>query len=230
MSSSMNGPGSRERTSYLPLRPQLSFGLIAALVLWAGFVFLPSLVPGYDWVRQTVSEIGEMSSAARVPFALMLCFVAICVLLFAWGFRAVSVKLGRSSAAAYLTGCMAISCAGVGIFAYPHPLHGVFGLSEFVAYQAPWVLALTWRREKSVPGLVPFSWVMGVLLWAAIVANLSVLDFHSWLWKLEKPVYGVVQRLLFFTWSLWLSGISLMLMQRRAASHDAVDAALSATE
>ncbi|AIF45995.1 hypothetical protein HY57_01295 [Dyella japonica A8] len=203
------------------MRFRLSCGVIAALVLWAGFVLLPSLVPGYDGVRQTISEIGEMDSPARLPFAAMLCVVAICVLLFAWGLADVSARRGRSSAAAYLTGCMAISCAGVGIFAYPHPLHGVFGLSEFIGYQAPWVLALTWRREKIPRALVPFSWTMGVLLWLAIIANLSVLDFHSWLWKLEKPVYGIIQRLLFFTWSLWLAGISVMVRRSRDVADDA---------
>lgn len=203
------------RRSSTPLRFRLAFGLIAALVLWAGFVFLPLLVPGYDWIRQTVSEIGQVGSPARVPFTAMLCLVAACVLLFAWGLRDASVQLGRSSAAAYLTGFMAVSSVGVGVFAYPHPLHGVFGLSEFVAYQAPWVLALTWRREQHVPGIAPFSWAMAALLWAAIVANLSVLDLHSWLWQFERPVYGVVQRTLFFIWCAWLAGISVMLIKSR---------------
>ena len=34
---------------------------------------------------------------------------------------------------------MALSAAGVGVFAYPHPLHNVFGISELVGYQAPLV-------------------------------------------------------------------------------------------
>lgn len=204
------------RKSHLSLRLRLSFGLVAALVLWAGFVLLPLWVPGYDSIRQTVSEIGEMGSPARVPFAAMLCVVAICVLLFAWGLRDVSIRLDRSSVAAYLTAFMAVSSVGVGIFAYPHPLHGVFGLSEFVGYQAPWVFALTWRREKTQRGLVLFSWMMGALLWVAIIANLSVLDLHSWLWQFERPVYGVVQRSLFFIWCLWLAGTSLVLMKSRS--------------
>jgi hypothetical membrane protein len=216
--------------TYRLLYLRLSFGVVAALVLWGGFVLLPLLVPGYDSIRQTVSEIGEMDSPARVPFAAMLCVVAICVLLFAWGLRDASVKLGRPSVAAYLAGFMAVSSVGVGIFAYPHPLHGVFGLSEFVGYQAPWVLALTWRRETTVRGLVPFSWVMGALLWIAILANLSVLDLHSWLWLHERPFYGVVQRSLFFIWCLWLAVISVMLMRSRSVLDDSVSTLLPVTE
>lgn len=230
MSNSMSDAHDRGRTSPISLRLRLSFGLMAALVLWCGFVLLPLLVPEYDSVRQTVSEIGEMGSPARAPFTATLCVVAICLLLFAWGLRDASRKLGRPSVAAYLTGFMAISSVGVGVFAYPHPLHGVFGLSEFVGYQAPWVLALTWRREKAVRGLVPFSWTMGAFLWVAIIANLSVLDLHSWLWHVERPIYGIVQRSLFLTWCLWLAGISLMLMRSHISSDDFSRTTVAASE
>ena len=192
-----------------------SFGLAAVVVLWAGFLLLPLMVPGYDWVRQTVSEIGQRGSPMRVPFATMLCVFAACLLVFAWALRDVARKFGASTAVAYVTGFMAISSVGVGIFAYPHPLHGDFGLSEIVGYQAPWVLALTWRRVKQVRGLVTFSWLMAVIVWCAILANLSALDFTGWLWHLERPVYGIVQRSLFFTWSVWLAGTSLALMNQR---------------
>lgn len=212
------------------LRARLSFGIIATIVLWAGFLLLPFMVPGYNSVRETVSLIGEMSSPARIPFAAMLCVLAACLLVFSWGLRDASIKLGRSTAAAYLTGFMAISSVGVGIFAFPHPLHNVFGLSEFVGYQAPWVLALTWRREQSVRRVVTFSWWMGILIWCAIVANLSAIDFHSWLWQVEKPEYGLVQRALFLTWSAWLVGTSIMLMTNRAIDDAHLRATLPVTE
>jgi len=199
----------------MTLRSKLSFGLVAVIVLWAGFLLLPLGVPGYDGVRQTVSEIGQQGSPMRFPFAGMLCVFAACLLVFAWALRDVARKSGASTAVAYVTGFMAISSVGVGIFAYPHPLHGDFGLSEFVGYQAPWVLALTWRRAKQVRGLVTFSWWMAVIVWCAILANLSALDFNGWLWHLERPVYGIVQRSLFFMWSVWLAGTSVALMKQR---------------
>lgn len=214
----------------MTLRSRLSFGIIAIIVLWAGLLLLPLMVPGYSFVRETVSLIGEMSSPARVPFAAVLCALAACLLIFAWGLRDVSIKLGRSTAAAYLTGFMAISSVGVGIFAFPHPLHNVFGLSEIVGYQAPWVLALTWRREQGMRRVVVFSWWMGILVWCAIAANLGAIDFHSWLWQVEKPVYGLVQRALFLTWSAWLVGTSIMLGSNHAMAAERVHAALPPTK
>ena len=202
----------------MTLRSRLLFGLAATAVLWSGLVLLPLMVPGYSSIRQTVSEIGEVGSPARIPFAVMLFVLAACLLLFAWGLRDVSIQLRRSSAAAYLVGCTAVSSLGVGVFAFPHPLHNVFGLSEIIGYQAPWVLALTWRRVEKAATLVAFSWIMAALVWCAIVANLGVFDWHGALQNLERPVYGIVQRSLFFAWFAWLAGASLMLATNRSIS------------
>jgi len=202
----------------MTLRSRLLCGVVATAVLWGGLLLLPLMVPGYSSIRQTVSEIGEIGSPARIPFAAMLFVLAACLLLFAWGLRDVSIQLRRSSAAAYLVGSMAVSSVGVGIFAFPHPLHNVFGLSEIIGYQAPWVLALTWRRIEKVRTFVAFSWVMAALVWCTIIANLGVLDWHGTLQHLERPVYGIVQRSLFFAWFAWLAGTSLMLAINRSIS------------
>ncbi len=199
----------------MTLRSRLMFGLVATVVLWSGLVLLPLMVPGYSSIRQTVSEIGQVGSPARIPFAVMLVVLAACLLLFAWGLRDVSIQLRRSSAAAYLAGFMAVSSLGVGIFAFPHPLHDVFGMSEIIGYQAPWVLALTWRRIERVRAVVAFSWIMAAFVWCAIIANLGVFDWHGALQNLERPVYGIIQRSLFFTWFVWLAGASLMLAANR---------------
>ena len=126
---------------------RLLFGPLAGVILGFGVAGQALMIPGYTHVQQTVSEIGEVGSPARVPFALMLCCVATCILISAAAVRNLSIEAGHSPLAAYFLAFMAISAAGVGTFAYPHPLHNVFGLSEIIGYQAPAVLALTWRRD-----------------------------------------------------------------------------------
>src|SRR4030095_1401080 len=126
---------------------RLLFGPVAGIILAFGIAGLALMIPGYSHVHQTVSEIGEIDSPARVPFAVMLCCVAACILVFAAAVRGRSLPAGHSPSAAYLIGFMALSAAGVGLFAYPSPLHNVFGISELVGYQAPLCLALTWRRD-----------------------------------------------------------------------------------
>ena len=196
----------------------LLFGPLAAIILAAGVVGLALMVPGYSPVHQTVSEIGEIGSPVRVAFAAMLCTVAVCLLIFAREIRALSLEAGSSPLGAYLIAAMAVSVAGVGVFAHPHPLHNVFGLSELIGYQAPLALALSWRRNPGARAAVLFSWVMVVLVWSAIALNLATLDRNGALWAWEKPFYGLVQRALFATWFGWCAGLGLLLYAKRNAA------------
>jgi hypothetical protein len=113
---------------------------------------------------------------------------------------------------------MAVSAAGVGIFAFPHPLHNVFGESELIGYQAPLAFALAWRRDSKANHLVTFSWIMFALVWISIALNLVSLDRHSVLWAEMKPVYGLIQRSLFAAFFGWCAGIGVLLRQRRRIS------------
>ena len=66
---------------------RLLFGPLAAAILGFGIAGLALLIPGYSHVHQTVSEIGEIGSPARVAFAIMLFCVAACILVFASAVR-----------------------------------------------------------------------------------------------------------------------------------------------
>lgn len=198
--------------------PRALFGPLSAAILLAGIAGLAQGVPGYSSVRQTVSEIGEVGSPERLAFALMLLVFAACILVFAAGLRRACLGSRCSTLSAWLTGLMAVICVGIAFSPFPHPLHNVFGESELVAYQAPLAWAVTWRRESQERPLVVFSWVMAILMWVAIVLNMSVLDRTGALYTFEKPVYGLVQRLLFVVWTLWCAGAGLLLFWRRERS------------
>ena len=194
---------------------RLLFGPLAGVILAFGIAGLALLIPGYSHVRQTVSEIGEIGSPARVPFAIMLCCVGASILVFASAVHDVSVAAHDSRLAAYLIGFMALPAAGIGVFAYPHPLHNVFGLSELIGYQAPLALALTWRRDPTAKSLTSFSWILYALICIAIALNLSSLDRQGLVWPYVKPIYGLVQRALFAAWFGWCAVVGLFLFQRK---------------
>jgi hypothetical membrane protein len=195
-------------------RGALLFGPLAGVILIAGIAAIAQLVPGYSSVHQTVSEIGEMGSPMRIPFAIMLFSVAASMLVFALGLRRVSLDAGRSPIAAYLTGFFAVPSVGAAVCAFPHPLHNFFGESELVCYLAPLALAITWRRAPEGRAVVRFSWIMTVLLWLAIAANLSIFDRGGALFALERPFYGLVQRSIFAAFCAWCIGVGLLLFSR----------------
>jgi hypothetical membrane protein len=171
------------------------------------------MIEGYSQVHQTVSEIGEMDSPARVPFTAMLLAVALLLLVFAASLRRISVRAEIFPLAAYLTGCMALSAIGVGLFAFPHPLHNFFGLSELVGYQAPLAMAVTFRRDRRFAALVRLSFIMSALVWLAILLNLATLDRGGAIFAYERPIYGLVQRSLFLAWFVWCAAAGLLLFR-----------------
>ena len=192
---------------------RLLFGPLAAAILVCGIAGLAAMVPGYSQVHQTVSEIGEIGSPARVPFAIMLTSVAACLLVFAWGMGAALKAAGRSVFAACLIGFMAVPCTGIAIFAFPHPLHNVFGLSELIGYQAPAFFALAWRRDEQAPSLVAISWLCFALVWIALGLNMIPMFGHSAIWAVVHPVHGIAQRMLFAAWFGWCAVVGVVLFQ-----------------
>jgi len=194
---------------------RLWFGPIAALLLFAGIFAVGLITPDYSHVRQTVSELGEVGSPGQVAFSVLLCLVAACLIVFA---RAVAQSLrasGYSALPAYLLGAMAVSTAGVGLFAFPQPLHNIFGISETVGYQAPLVAALVCRTDPRAKPIKVFSLTMYVVVLLAIAANLMALIRPADIWSQIKPFFGVVQRSLFASWFIWCTGYAVLLMRMR---------------
>ncbi|WP_158785840.1 DUF998 domain-containing protein [Granulicella sp. L46] len=202
----------------MTISKRLLFGPAAAVIFAVGIVSLPLMIPGYSQVRQTVSEIGEVGSPARLPFSVMLCCVGALLLVFASAVGSLSRRRGHSPLAAWIIGFMAVPCIGIGIFAYPHPLHNVFGMLETIGYQAPIFLALSWRRDPQTKSLVRFSWIFFAIVWFTIAINFTVFHRYGTVWAHVKPIYGLVQRSLFAAWFIWCAGAALLLRRQDASS------------
>jgi hypothetical membrane protein len=190
---------------------RLLFGPLAALILAIGIVVLGLLVPGYSATRQTVSEIGEMASPMRWPFTALLLILALCLLVFTSGVWRASRRAGRNITSVICLAWMAIAVAALGVLAFPHPLHGIFGLSQMIGYQAPLAFALAWRGEPRMRQAAAFSMLMYVLLLLSTAVNLSTVARDSGLWNAIQPFYGLVQRSLFVCFFGWVAGAGWML-------------------
>lgn len=195
----------------MKLKTRLLFGLVGAVVFCLGVTGLALLVPGYSHVRQTISEIGEAGSPLRLPFAILLCIVAACLLFFASAIREITARSGHSQIAGNLIGFFALAEAGLAMFATPDPIHLDLGISSLIGFQAPLALAITWRRDPKQKGLVKWSWFLALIIWLTAILGLSSLESHSSLWMVVAPVYGIVQRMLFGAWFGWCSLTAVLL-------------------
>jgi hypothetical membrane protein len=190
------------------------FGAWAALSFVLGMTVLALFVPGYSSVRQTVSEIGEMTSPMRWPFVAWLSVVAVCLLIFASAIRRMRVATGPGTLGAFCIAWMAAAAVGTGLFAFPNPLHNVFGISELIAYQAPLLCALAWRRKPELRSAVAVSILMYVLTLVSVVINLAILPRSGVLWQALAPAYGLVQRSLFACFFVWCAVVGWLLWRR----------------
>ena len=198
---------------------RLWFGPAALLTFFAGTLTIGAFTPGYSLVGQTVSELGEVGAPGQFAFSALLClvavFIAICTTAIARSLR----ELGCSALPAYFVAAMAFSCAGVGIFSFPHPLHNVFGMSETLGLQAPLVAALVCRNKPDARQIGVFSIIMYILVVLAIAINLIPLVRPASLWPLIKPYFGLVQRSLFASWFIWFAGYAVLLMRAGKADY-----------
>ncbi len=192
----------------MPNKPWPLAGAIAAIAFFCLVYGLGASIEGYSHVTRTVSEIGRQGSPAEMAWRIGNLGVAACLFIFALSISACARRQGWSRLPAVFVGCFAVSLAGMGVFATPHPLHNVFGLSALVGYLSPLVLALAWRKRLVPYSLVAVSAVAWLLVTAAIVLNLSPL-FAPTLYPLEY--YGVVQRGLFVAFYGWCTYLSLAL-------------------
>ena len=194
---------------------RLWFGPVAALLLLAGIIAIGAITPDYSHVRQTVSELGEVGSPGQVAFSVLLCLVAACLIIFATAVARTLKDTGHSTLPAWFLAAMAISTAGVGLFAFPQPLHNIFGMSETVGYQAPLVAALVCKMDPGMKRVKAFSLLMYVVVLLAIAVNLMALVRPAEIWSQIKPFFGIVQRSLFASWFIWCTGYAVLLMRTR---------------
>jgi hypothetical membrane protein len=195
-------------------------GPAAAVLFFAGTLLIGALTPDYSSIRQTVSELGQVGAPGQFAFTILLGVVAILLLIAAFAMARTLRARGHSIAPAILVGAMAVSCAGVGYFSFPLPLHNVFGMSETIGLQAPLAAALIRARDPAMRRAKKFSAILYVLVLIAIAINLVPLIRPPGAWELVRRVFGLVQRSLFAAWFVWCAGYCLLL--RRASSWGAL--------
>jgi hypothetical membrane protein len=183
-------------------------GPLIAILLVVGTTGLAFVDPGYSQMRQTISEIGSLSSPLRVPFAILMFGIGTLELILAAAVRNATLNNHRSQATACLIALSAVWLFGIAIFADPHPLHGPFGYVGLVAMLSPIVFSITWRREPRARIAVGVSWALGVIVWAGIIT----FAFFAQTGALES-FGGVIQRSFLYSWGLWCAVIGILLQR-----------------
>jgi hypothetical membrane protein len=192
-------------------RSCLLFGLIAGSELIVMSTILGALLPGYDPIRQTISEIGEQGSTFEGIFQIALIVRAVCFIVFAYGVYHFSSVRHVSTLPALALGFLGLTDLGSAAFASPHPLHNLFGIPKLLAVLAPLLLAISWPSAPDLRIVRRVSGVAGALVLISVALNLvpvfvsleTVRTSAPWI----EDHYGLIQRTLFvfFAWCVFLA-------------------------
>jgi hypothetical membrane protein len=197
---------------------RLLFGPLSAALFFLGTIGVAYFLPGYSHIRQDVSEIGAFGTPTRLAFAVLCFIVASCVFIFATALRTIATSNALSTVPAYLTAFVALTEMGIGIFAMPHPFHEPIGLTALIGFQAPGILAYTWRKNPRMRPAIGPSWGFFIGMWVATVVILVPQHWPAAEAFLD-PIGGLVQRTLFLAWFGWCALTGLLL--RRICSTSA---------
>lgn len=189
------------------MRRLLPLGWLCAALMILGTLVLGYLLPDYNLVTNTISEIGEIGTPFYYQYKVLDTLGAVLILLFAVGTYLFSTKQKLSTVPAIFLICFAMSNVGASFFPTPHPLHNVFGLSTTIGYFTPLMVYRSWKDTFGVYfkriSMIFFIWVL-----VTIFLNLSPLFTRS-LYPMEY--YGLVQRSLVYPFYLYCAYVSIRL-------------------
>lgn len=186
----------------------LAFGLPAFAISVIGSLTLGAMLPGYDPIAQTISELGESGSAHEGTFKLLTLVGAICLLLFSLGLGHHSRDRKLSILPSILIGSYGLMEVGIVTFPSPHPWHNIFGILGTPGLLAPLGLLLLWRGRAEIKYLRYWSAVFAAVIIAAIILNLSPLVQPH---RLVLDYYGIYQRVLLYSYYAWIGFLSARL-------------------
>jgi hypothetical membrane protein len=191
-------------------RPAIYSAWLAPVLFIGGTTLTGLISPGYDPVRQTISELAAGDAPTRVLATTLFVLTGLCHLVTVTFARGIGLP-GRIT---FLIGAL----ASLGVAAFPLPsvagrstIHNIFATIGFLLLALWPVLGMRFRSDY--PWLVrPVGSILGTLVLTAIgLWFLAVWLTHS------SPYIGVLERLAADTESLWPAIVVTALFLRARA-------------
>ena len=179
----------------------MAIAIIGPLQSVGGWLISGSLWPGYDPIKQTISDLASPESPVRTIQTGFFLFAALLELLVAW--LATDIRMR----ARIVIALGAIATVGVAIFPSPligsTPEHRFFAIASFIFFSA-WPLFAIDSKSKN-PALRPKP-----VLWATLALT-AVSVWFLWIWAdKDSPITGVSERVLTTSQALYLAIVLLV--------------------
>lgn len=194
-------------------RPAIVSAYLAPVLFIGGTIVAGAFWPGYDSVRQTISELAAGDAPTRVFVTVLFVLTGLCHLVTVTFARGIGIA-GRI---AFLIGALAT----LGVAAFPLPsvagrsaMHNTFAIVGFI-FLAAWPL-LGMRFRTDFPWLVR---PIGSILGSGILAVFCLWFLIVWT-SHSSPYIGVLERIAADAESIWPAVIATALFRRACVLGD----------
>lgn len=199
--------GQVQRTPPFVRRPALISSVLAPVFFIGGTLVAEALSPGFDPVRQTISELAAVDAPTRVFMTLMFVLTGVCHLITA-GY----------TPGLWLPGRIALGLAGVALFAvaaFPLPAEGS-SPEHRLAAMAGFVLLALWpvlsmRLGRQYPWLLrPAGAVLSTLVVGAACVAFAWIEAQP-----DSTLVGLAERVAAYLESAWPAVVVLVLWRHQ---------------
>ena len=205
-------------------RASLVCGIVSTTLYFAIDAFGALSYPNYDYASQTISEMSAIGAPTRFVLAPLYLVYSVLLLAFAFGVRAAAGEMrGVRMAGNLLTG---VGFVGLLLFFFPMQMRGTApaftdlahvvlgGVNSFLL-----LLAIGFAAGAFGPRfrLYSIATILVMLVFGAWTAWLAPLVAEN----RPTPWLGIVERVLFASFLLWIAGLAVMLFRATKADETA---------
>jgi len=186
-------------------------GILAFVLAVLGTIALGALMPGYDPIRSTISEIGERGSPLFIPVAILINAIGAAEIVFAVGLaRRSGMRKAALAGSAFLIANGLFDYIGSGVFTIDPG-----GSFETFSVQAHFIVSIAgmsvmvlpaffyWRVFKAEGRAAPAR----ITLAAAIVIVVAAVAFNAAFFT--ERLVGLAQRCLDFAYFAWILAVAV---------------------
>ena len=199
-------------------RPALVSSALAPVFFIGGTIVAELLSPGFDPVRQTISELAAVDAGTQLFMTLMFVLTGVC-----------HVVTAIYAPGLWLPGRIALGLAGVALFAvaaFPLPAEGE-SLEHRYAAMAGFVLLALWpvlsmRLGRQYPWLLrPTGAVLSTVVVGACCVAFAFIEAQP-----DATLVGLSERVAAYLESLWPAVVVLVMWRHQRRAVPAVSAAM----
>ena len=194
-------------------------GIVGPILFIVVILVFGLLRPGYDPIRQQMSELGEVGAPNAIAFNMAAYFLlGLLMIAFAFGLhRGISEGKG-SKLVPILIAVSGVGWVGASFFrcdagcvneSVTGRMHGLTGMiAVFPLLIAPLAILPRLKKDNRWQSYRPFSLIMG-----ALAVTLFCVLFSTAVSPAQEPYGGLMQRLTFYTPLLWIEVMAIRLLR-----------------